>query len=187
MMNKEKLSQLLDDELDANEIESTLDSLLDEPELQRAWLAQHTARAAMRDKTVHPALDMVNRVALALEEEAVIIAPQNLEDSEPSRSRDATAAGTHKVHPLWPIRRRVLAYTAMAASVAALVFLGYTPEQMPAHDIAKQAASAPATRALEDDMQSMIVQHGEFSGATALNGLVAYAKVVNGNAQSNDR
>ena len=182
MMNKEKLSQLLDDELDANESEAIIDSLLDNPELQRAWLAHYTARAALRDKAVHASLDMADRVAEALENEAPIIAPQNLPDT-----RMAQAPVGEKVVPLQARRKRVLAFAAMAASVAALVFISYTPERASTPPIAETAPQPPQNQALENEMQSMIVQHGEFSGATALNGLVAYAKVVNGSTRAADR
>ena len=180
MMNKEKLSQLLEDELDANEAEAVIDSLLDDPELQRAWLAQCTARAALRDNAVHASLDMVDRVAEALEDETAIIAPHNLPDP-----RTAQGPIGENVIPLRARRKRVLAFAAMAASVAALVFISYTPDRSSSPQIADTETRAP--QALEDEMQSMIVQHGEVSGATALNGLVAYAKVVNGSTRGTGR
>jgi len=44
-----------------------------------------------------------------------------------------------------------------------------------------QSTQAPISQVnVEQELQSMLVQHGEFTGAAALNGLVAYAKVVNG-------
>jgi hypothetical protein len=84
-------------------------------------------------------------------------------------------------------RNKVLAYAAIAASFAALVMVSYSPEKNSAPTIADSTLNVPNSIAIEQELQSMIVQHGEFSGAAALNGLVAYAKVVNGSTGGGTR
>lgn len=182
MMNQ-TLSLLLDGELDAEEQDAALDEILANPEMQRSWHRLYTLRAAIRDSGVHTSVNLVDKVALALETEPTIIAPDNLAAAD---KRDANIhAGGHKIIPLNIERKKVVAYAAIAASFAALLMVSYSPDKTATPGIADSTtAIAPGSLAVAQELQSMVVQHGEFSGAAALNGLVAYAKVVNGSTVS---
>lgn len=184
-MNKQILSQLLDGELETDEMEEALDDLLADPELQQAWMAQYTVRAAIRDSGVHTPLNMVDRVSAALENEPTIMAPDNLVAKKIKGSDEDTSESN--VVPFAARRNKTLAYVAIAASFAALVTVIYLPKESSSPNIAESDRTTPTSIAVEQELQSMIVQHGEFSGAAALNGLVAYAKVVDGSIGSESR
>lgn len=177
-MNKDTLFELLDDELEVDQIEDAVEQLLNDQELQQTWHQQYLLRAAIRDRALVGKCDMVERVASALENEAVIIA------SETPAALDMQSAGTSSdnkvVYPnAW--RRRYVAYAAVAASLLAVVLINL-PQQPQETSIADTDTVQTMTPAAEQELQAMIVQHGEFSGAAALNGLVAYSKVVTAGA-----
>ena len=184
-MKNQTLSLLLDGELGTDEIETVLDSLLKDPGLQRSWNTLHILRAAIKDNGVHPSCNLVDKVSASLEEEPTIMAPDNLtpiltkEEGDPKTRQN--------VVPIFMKRNKVLAYAAIAASFAALVMVSYSPKKNPAPTIADSTLNVPNSMAIEQELQSMIVQHGEFSGAAALNGLVTYAKVVNGSTGGGTR
>lgn len=173
-MNKERLSQLIDGELDALDIEPALDELLASPELQRSWQTMHLMRAGMDAEASDVSLSIADKVSAMLEDEPVIMAPNNI------ALQQASPGKADNVIPMSKNRPKAWALLAVAASVAALVMLSYSPQNRqttPAIADSNESAAQPLA-AME--LQSMIVQHGEFSGAAALNGLAAYAKVVNG-------
>ncbi len=181
-MNRETLFELLDGELDAQQMEQAIGQLLDDPELQKSWHRQHLARAAISEQHLLGQGDMVNRVAAALATEPTVMAPDNLAavvGTGPERKH-----GHDKVIPVPNRGKRYLAYAAVAASLMAAVLFSLPQPAPEAPGIADQSTSLPATVAAGQELQAMIVQHGEFSGAAALNGLVAYTKVVTGSTAS---
>lgn len=173
-MNKEILSQLADGELDAREIESALDLLLANPELQRCWKTMHIVRAGLRAERSNLSIDISDKVSVLLEQEPAIMAPNNIIPTQNiSTNSDDVVVLNEKRSKGW-------AFAAIAASVAALVMLGYSPQTRQVAPSIAQADIKASQTGVDMELQSMIVQHGEFSGAAALIGLAAYAKVVNG-------
>lgn len=177
-MNKEILSPLVDGELDAQEIESALDLLLGDEELKCSWQSMHVLRAGMRAEGSNLAMNITDKVSAALEQEPKIVAPNNIVAAyaEPTNN---DGAGENVV-VISEKRPKGLAFLAVAASVAALVMLGYSPQNRQASPAIAQVSINASQSDVDTELQSMIVQHGEFSGAAALNGLAAYAKVVTG-------
>lgn len=177
-MNKEILSQLADGELDALEIESALDQLLGNAELIRSWQSMHTLRAGIRAEGSNLSMNIIDKVGATLEQEPKIMAPNNLIAKHATPITSGGADGN--VVLLSEKRSKGWVFLAVAASVAALVMLGYAPQNRQALPVIAQVGIDASQTGMDTELQSMIVQHGEFSGAAALNGLAAYAKVVNG-------
>lgn len=193
MMNKEQLSQLLDAELNESEMNAALDALLADPQAQKTWHAMHMVRSVVTDDTVHASFSLSERISASIEAEPVIMAPTNLPASKslekiPPEEREKTQASTLT-------RLRIPFGLAIAASLVALLVINLSPSGVQdGSRLATEQASEPGgplltqasstQLAMNQELQSMVVQHGEFSGAAALNGLVAYAKVVNGSTSS---
>lgn len=170
-MNKELLSRLLDDDLNEHEMNEALDALLEDPVAQQSWHSMHMIRSVISEdnlKEGHASLSLLDKISASIEDEPVILAPKNLTQpaAMPEMSKQKKTA-------------RMPAYIALAASVVALLtFINYSPIQNKGQT---EIAMTPQSQMqAEQELQSMVVQHGEFSGAAALNGLVTYAKVVNG-------
>ena len=177
-MNNQTLSELIDGELSSIEMEAALDRILSDAELQKSWRNLYTLRYVISDNGIQAASSFAVGVGKALEDEPIVLAPDNLKLE--TRADDAV---DKKVVHIDAWRSKALAYTAIAASFAAVVVFSYSPQKEgPGTPIASKTAVTSV--ALEQEFQSMVVQHGEFSGAAALNGLMAYAKVVNGTTSS---
>ncbi len=179
-MNKERLSQLIDGELSSSELETALDSVLDSADLQVSWQTMHTLRAAVDEKCILASNKLTDGVCQALDAETKIVAPNNIISDPPALARNSLGReATGKVIPLDRRHKtKLLTGLAMAASVAALAMLVIAPNDQREFSVADATLQSKFVP-LEPLMQSMIVQHGEFTGAAALNGLLAYAKVVN--------
>ena len=197
-MNEQKrslLSALIDGELAPEEREHAIDALLTDAELQQDWADHHATAALLHGEYVEPADASANdsfaqRIASALDDEPAIMAPSAIgEDKLPMASELDMAAQP---------RRANGALYAIAASVMALAVVTAVPKFGPLFDNGQAtapiaAASAPQSQVaevagmtLEQELQALMVSHGEFGGMGALNGLVAYAKFVNGDQLSGD-
>ncbi len=170
-MNKELLSRLLDEDLNEHEMNEALDALLDDPAAQQSWHAMHVMRGVISDDAeegAYASLSLLDKITESIENEPAILAPDNL--SQPETALESTQQKK---------TTRMPAYIALAASVIALLtFVNYSPVQ---NERQIEIAMTPQSRIqVERELQSMVVQHGEFTGAAALNGLIAYVKVVNG-------
>ena len=178
-MKKELFSQLLDAELSSQEVERALDELLAKPDLQKSWQSVHAMRSALDENSAISSNDFLSKVSASIELEPQIMAPNNIPLSpEP----DHSSVVPDNVVSIGRKRPHFMTYIAVAASVAALTMMAYQPLENSTPTIAStQSTQAPISQVnVEQELQSMLVQHGEFTGAAALNGLVAYAKVVNG-------
>ncbi len=187
------LSALIDGELAPEERERVIDAVLNDVELQQDWAAHYTTSALLHGEYVESVDDADNdsfaqRIASALDDEPAIMAPNAIgTDKLPMASEPELA-----VQP----RRANGALYAIAASVMALAVVTAVPKFGALFDNNQAtapiaAASAPQSQVaevagmtLEQELQALMVSHGEFGGMAALNGLVAYAKFVNGDQLS---
>jgi negative regulator of sigma E activity len=174
-MKKQTLSSLLDGELAADEVELALDRILADRELQSSWHTQHILRAVIQDDRTQTCCHIVDKVAAVVAKEPAIVAPYNLNTANSSEIEMP-----ENVVAIRSNRKKILAFAAIAASFAVIVMVSYSPDKVSTPRMVDVTNESTPSMAAEQELQSMIVQHGEFSGAAALNGLVAYAKVVNG-------
>lgn len=179
MMN-EKLSALLDGELEENELEQTVKQIAVEPAMRGTWGRYHLIRDVLRgqlDSLASAAL--VDTVSVKLQSEPSILAPRR-------RSVIRIQA------------TRWLAGMAVAASVAAVAIVGVrwlAPDlNSDAQLIAQSVESADYLRSggirwqavstdVERDLNMYLVQHSEFTPATGMNGVMSYMRFVGYDAE----
>ena len=107
-MLDEKLSALVDDELDAAEADALISRVMSEPEMRQDWSRQHLVRAALRDQVTQPLSDdFASQVMSAIEQEG---APEVSRKVVPFK------------RPQWRPAQWATGL-AMAASVAAVAFV----------------------------------------------------------------
>jgi len=163
---KENISALLDGEGNDLERERVLRALGTDPALRGAWERYHLASAAIRrelDIMVSPGL--ADRIRERLQHET-----QNNEN--------------HRT-----FAPRVLKFTAglaIAASVAAVAILNLPPLVSPS--VVSIARHAPDKSTVADARQTppaqqsalspYLVQHGEFTPAAGMNGMLSYVRVI---------
>jgi sigma-E factor negative regulatory protein RseA len=160
---KEKLSALIDGELQGDGLHAHLARLRTDPELQRAWDTYHLIGDALRGQ-ISPAI--AGRVVARLREEPTVLAPR-----------------TGKSPP------RQLGWYAMAAaaSVAAVAFVVWTAS--PGWRVESQLAGGPATVATPApvtlvssvpaaEVENYLLAHRPYSHTSAMQGIAPYGRSV---------
>jgi sigma-E factor negative regulatory protein RseA len=169
---KEILSALIDGELQSNDCQAHLGRLRTDADLRRAWDAYHLIGDALRG---HVSADLTDRVVARLQVEPTVLAP-----------RQKTLAA------------RRLAWYAMsaAASVAAVTLVVLTAssgwraepqlaagsEASAAGRVSTVTAGLPATDArplvIGAEVENYLLAHQPYSHASAMQGIVPYARTV---------
>ena len=171
----EKISVLMDGELDQHESQGQLKRLKADPDLTRGWHTYHLIGDAMRGERPLSA-GFHERLAARMAAEPTILAPQ--------RSP----------------KRRAAAYAlSAAASISAMALVGWVAfvnhPQAPAPQIAQTPVAAPsvvtaatppapapqpqlASVSSEGKMNEYLIAHQEFSPSTAIQGLAPYIRSV---------
>jgi sigma-E factor negative regulatory protein RseA len=175
---KEQISVLLDGEGNDLERERALRALGTDAALRGTWERYHLASAAIRrelEVMVSPGL--ADRIHERLQHEA--------QENTARRS----------------LSPRVLKFTAglaIAASVATVAILNLPPLVSPSAVSVARIASSPATgkstvaearqtpRDQQNALNPYLVQHGEFTPAAGMNGLLSYVRVIGRDSAATD-
>lgn len=170
---QEKLSAFVDGELDDHEIEQLVRRVSEDDALAGTWQRYHLIGAALRNESIHFRPGLARRISEVIESE--------------TGAPTATAA---------LLQRRSTASNwfggmALAASLAVVsigVILAMRSAESPVNDqvtdATRVASAERATRwdgadpELEDTLNAFLVEHGEFTTASGMNGLMSYAKFV---------
>lgn len=169
---KEKLSALVDNELDELEERRVFTALKGDVTLRRRWERYHLVRAALhQDVDVVVAQDTAEQVARRIE-------------AEPST---AVSFRRHRV-------TRFLGTLAIAASVAAIAITGVQWVHQPAPtSLPALAANNPAPQNFirsgttrwdmkepeaESALNAYLVEHDEFASTSGLGGMMPYVRIV---------
>ena len=167
---REEISALLDGEGDDLERERALRALGTDPGLRAAWERYHLTSAAIRRE-----LEMMVSPGLA--------------DRIQERLHHETQDNTGR-HSLSPRILKLTAGLAIAASVAAVAILNLPPLVSPsAVPVARNTSGpAPGKSTVADARQTppelrsalspYLVQHGEFTPAAGMNGMLSYVRVI---------
>lgn len=162
----EKLSALMDNELDELETRRLLAALRSDTAARAAWGRYHLIRAALRREPVAPAGDIAGAVAARV---AALPAP----------------AGRR---PL----ARLAGQLALAASVAAVVLVGarewlggvsppapvVAQRETPVEYLRAQTRWNTNERAIENALNGYLVEHNEFAPSAGVSGMLPYVRVV---------
>lgn len=171
----EKLSALLDGELEANELEQTVKQTAGELSMRETWGRYHLIRDAMRGQldSLAPA-GFADAISSRLQSEPSILAPRRRSGIRIKATR-------------W------VAGMAVAASVASVAIVGVrwvAPDQDRSPQLVAQSVeSADYLRSggtrwqavsadVENDLNMYLVQHNEFTPTTGMNGVMSYVRFV---------
>lgn len=170
----EKLSALVDNELEDVERARVLRDLGRDAELAGLWSRYHTIGLAMRREQIVPNENLPERVARGIE-------------------RETGAAGVLPGPRRRGSLRRPAGGFAIAASVAGVLLVGGLIVKL-YEDMRPAGANPPAAQQIvaneeamrwedadpriEDALNALLIEHGEFTTASGMNGLTAYTKFV---------
>jgi negative regulator of sigma E activity len=177
-MNQEQLSALLDGELGEEEMYRAIEQVAADEHLSRTWQRYHLIGAGLRREETAPNEALCARIVAGLEQEPVVLAPASVPTSAPTR-RPVPATGGGR-------------WLALAAGLAMVAVVGWwmiekqgtTP--LSGARTPEIAARAPVPDAeiwrgrpeMAEQLNALLVRHGEFTPASGMNGLAAYAKFV---------
>lgn len=172
----DRISALMDGELDAQEAQREMARLKTDPALRACWDEFHLVRDALHSE---PLLSPGFSEALSrrLAQEPTVLAPH--------RSRSSTS-------------RRVVTYAmSAAASLAAAAFVAWVAlaptamsESVPVARVEPpRVEPTPELRSVPNDgrMSEYLLAHEAFSPSTALQGLVPYIRTVSANRPAESR
>ena len=166
---KDRISALMDGELDDRSAAQTIDALARDAGALDAWRTYHLISDALGESRVLSA-GFTSRVAEALAKEPTVLAP-----------------GAAKASP----RREPRRWMAMAAGVAAVSlvgWLGFAPQQTAVAPVAQApkvipaAETRPATVPLPSGTDDYLLAHQGFSPRVSL-GMAPYVRTVSEQAQ----
>ena len=167
----DRISALMDGELDERAAAQALDALAREPEALEAWRTYHViSDAVARNRMLSDGFSA--RVAAALAQEPAVLAPVRRRAAEP---------------------RRWVALAAGVAAVSLVGWLGLAPQQAPLAPSAKtQEASPVPTQVVENKPRVVplpsgaddyLLAHQAFSPRASLQGMASYVRTVSEQAQ----
>jgi sigma-E factor negative regulatory protein RseA len=163
---KDKISALMDGELDDQSAAQMLDALAGDSEARDSWRTYHLISDTLgKSRMLSPGF--TERVAAALAGEPTVLAPGRRRPAEPRR------------------------WVAMAASVAAVAlvgWLGFAPQQTAVAPVAQQAPkvlaeSKPQLVPLPSGTSDYLLAHQGFSPRVALQGMAPYVRTVSDQAR----
>lgn len=172
----EKISALMDGELDERQAREQLSRLAHDEELRRCWHAFHLIGDALRGEHM-VSRKFERKVSALLGQEPMVLAPK----------RNTV--------------RRIVAYAlSAAAALSAVALVGWVaffnnpispPPEIAKAPAVSPPASAPATQLAnvpsEGKMSEYLIAHQEFSPSTAIQGLAPYIRSVSSTQPSKGR
>src|SRR5262245_16636228 len=170
----ERISELMDGELDAREAHKQVSRIKQDRELAHCWNTFHLIGDALRgERPLNRELS--GRVAKALQDEPTILAPRSYAPSK----RAATYA---------------ISLAASLSAVAVVVWIAFynNPLAPPVAQAPSASQPAPAVGELasvpsEGQMNEYLRAHTEYSPSTAIQGLAPYIRSVSGTQQAQGR
>lgn len=170
----EKLSALIDNELDDLERARVLKDLGGDEALNELWSRYHIIGLAMRREVVVPTAGLADRVSVRLREESLPAVdahePQHRTPALRSASRFAIAASVAGVLLVGGLVVAVYDWTRGGAPAGVV-----EPQIAAVDDATRWEGADPKT---EDALNALLVEHSEFTSASGMNGLTAYTKFV---------
>jgi sigma-E factor negative regulatory protein RseA len=159
---KEKISALMDGELDRRAAAEAIGGLRREGEATEAWRVYHLISDGMRDTRVF-SKGFMARFSERLAAEPTVLAPADL----PGRT---------------PLQRFAFAAAASLAAVALVGWLAFAPQPQAPQPMAQAPAPAPVVQAVNVPLPSAandyLLAHQGFSPRVSLQGMAPYVRTV---------
>jgi len=164
----ERISALMDGDLDGQEAQTAVQRLLSEPDARSGWAQYHLISDALRDQYLLTG-DIAERVSARLAEEPTVLAPQARRVLRPQ------------------VRKRGLSMMAAAAAIVAVGWFAWStgaflPDVTPLN-LAGTVQSGGATGAaqlvsVDGNVRSYLLAHQEYSPTTQIQGVAPYVRTV---------
>lgn len=175
----EKISALVDNACDESESSRIVDEVLSSADARSCWERYHLMSALIRGECSDAALsgsrdDVASQVMEQIADDPPWLLPTPKRGSSKRRAGQLPAmAGGF----------------AVAATLAVVGFVGWqsgflssqpsvSGREVASNQVPNQVRWQSEQHGVEEDLNAFLVEHGEFTNPSALNGLIAYAKFV---------
>jgi len=167
----EKISQLMDGELDSRETRLQIRRLEQEGELTQAWSTYHLIRDVLRDEAGVGA-GFAQRLCERLEQEPAVLAPHH--------SRLVAQALRHRLPMAAALAGvAIVGWLALAPPLAGLRGPAPVAETAPAASGKEAPRATPRPLASADrQMNEYLLAHQQYSPSTAMQGVASYVRTV---------
>ncbi len=179
-VNEEKISVVLDSEHSFAEFDGVMNQLRTDESVRRTWYRYQIIGAAIR-KDLRVSIDsqLVDRIRAQIEKEPTCFTPGRLRDLVDHRFLKpivslAVAASVATV-AIFAVQQFELMPTAAVNQVADIGISGAQPDPVRPYDATRWDTLSPE---VEKKLNAYLVEHGEFTSMSGMNGLSAYAKFV---------
>jgi sigma-E factor negative regulatory protein RseA len=174
----ERISELMDGELEAREAQRQLARIRQDQELARCWSTFHLIGDALRGERPL-AREISSQVALKLAQEPTVLAPRSYAPSRRATYAVSIAASLSAVTlVVW------IAFFNNPLAPQSPTEIATAPAAQPAVSAAsEQLASVPSDGGTNDLLRA----HTEYSPSTAIQGLAPYIRSVSGTQQAKGR
>ena len=178
--NEEKLSALVDGELDETDVHLLLDRLRDDPGLAERWSRYHLINDTLRNnlpETVAP--DFAERVWAGLEDEPTVMAPRRRPLRVPGFMKQAVGlALASSVTAVAILGVQHMEADNPTGSSAANAQLADAPDTRAYHRAETVGRQVSGPRAVRPELQPYVVNHNEYAVSSGMPGVLPYARVV---------
>ena len=168
----EKISQLVDSELDHTRREQVFDQLVYDKSAARCWQRYHLIGSVIRNEVTYSGADLSERISKQLDNEPTVLSPNTL--AKPSTNSQTDNSQTD----IW----KPISIFAMAASLALVAVVTFNPlDNNTQSDVVAATSNTGDIDQVErfaQEFDEMLAEHGEFTASSGLNGLLTYAKLV---------
>jgi sigma-E factor negative regulatory protein RseA len=174
----ERISELMDGELEAREAQRQLARLKQDEKLAHCWSTYHLIGDALRGERPL-AREISGRVARQLTQEPTILAPRSYAPSKRAATYAVSVAASLSAVTLvvW------IAFFNNPLAPQTPAEIAAAPSALPAAPAVSELASVPS----EGQMNEYLRAHTEYSPSTAIQGLAPYIRSVSGTQQAKGR
>jgi sigma-E factor negative regulatory protein RseA len=168
----EKISQLMDGELDGQECGAHIRRLTAQPDLARRWDQYHLIRDVLRSEA-GTRVDLVASVRARLEAEPTVLAPRRRVQEMTAGYAVPVAAAVAGIviGGMWNALTQGPSPVATQASTQAKTSLVAAPSP-------KATPLTPVTRQASGQVKEYILAHQEFSPTSAMQGAASYVRTL---------
>lgn len=190
---KETISDIIDERLDPSSVDGEFGRIAADDSHCRVWRDYHLIGDVIRGEVRTTGSCLLSRVQVALMEEPTVCIPDRRtavghSPESAGRGRVTTGADTSRGDAL-----KAAGLFSLAASIALVAVITLIPQGpgshettvassttgvVPGTDVGGATDSVHTNHSFHAEFGQMLAGHGEFTGTTGLNGLLAYAKLV---------
>ncbi len=161
----EKISQLIDQELDPGQRNKVFDRICNDDSAKNAWQCYHLIGSVIRAEVSSTGSDLSRLIEQKLDSEPTVLAPLRINKPDASQSK-----------AVW----KSAGLLAIAASLALAAVVTLAPVER--DDTGNKLITGSETRGqavrFSREFDEMLVEHAQFTASAGLNGLIAYAKLI---------